>query len=551
MLALGPKHPVRDKLNETHFLADINIFLLDLKNHKVPGEALWEIEAVAKSCAKRVKQTPSDKSIEKARKYLKSNGLVAVPYDKCLGFCVMRKDTYEIKLSDTLDSNHFSKNKGTSDAIVLKIERDINKEMLAISKKDETRKSLYTRMRSTVRQPARLYGLAKVHQVNTPLRPVLSLPGSSYYNLKKVLAKCFEKNEGANIETNSLDAREILESTNLEPNENLISLDVKCLYTNVPLKEAIDIALRKLYEQDETPSIARKTMKRLLNMAVSQVHFKCNGTWYVQKDDGMALGTSLAVILANLWLKQYKTALSSDIPEMFLPEKDLNGTCPECNKKVTYRSKGVECDCCLNWYHVKCGDISDDEYLSETVWNCRKCIAIREKNKSVQQAKLFLRYVDDIVRTLKGDPEKVLRAANLLHPNLQFTIETPNTNGNLAFLGLQISIDKSRKISCGWYQKPTDTGTILNFRSCAPLQYKRSVIEGTVHWVFRSTSTWEEYDKAMKINREQWLANQYLESWSSRVASHALENIINEGKNKKNMAEKKKPCNYSSDHHPS
>ena len=86
----------------------------------------------------------------------------------------------------------------------------------------------------------------------------------------------------------------------------------------------------------------------------------------------------------------------------------------------------------------------------------------------MKQAKLFLRYFDDIVRTVKGDPEKVLLAANLLQPNLQFTIETTNTNGNLAFLDLQISIDKSRKISCGWYQKPTDTGTILNFRSCAP-----------------------------------------------------------------------------------
>ena len=123
-------------------------------------------------------------------------------------------------------------------------------------------------------------------------------------------------------------------SSDLEPNENLISLDVKSLYTNVPLKEAIDIALRKLYEQDEPSSIARKTMKRLLNMAVSQDHFKCNETWYVQKD-GLAMGASLAVILANLWLKQYETALSRDIPEMFLPEKDLHGICHECNKKVT------------------------------------------------------------------------------------------------------------------------------------------------------------------------------------------------------------------------
>ena len=54
----------------------------------------------------------------------------------------------------------------------------------------------------------------------------------------------------------------------------------------------------------------------------------------------------------------------------------------------------------------------------------------------------------------------------------------------------------------------------------------------------------------MKINREQWLDNQYPESWSSWVASHALQKIISEGKNKKNMAEKKKPCDYSSDSPP-
>ena len=119
---------------------------------------------------------------------------------------------------------------------------------------------------------------------------------------------------------------------------------MESLYTTVPLEKAIDIALRKLYEQDEPPSVARKTMKRLLNMAVNLVHFKCNETWYVQKD-GLAMGASLAVVLANLWLKQYETTLLRDISETFLSEKDLNGICPECKKKVTYRSKGVECDC--------------------------------------------------------------------------------------------------------------------------------------------------------------------------------------------------------------
>ena len=162
---------------------------------------------MAKAYAERAKQTPSDNGVEKARKYLKSNGLVAVLHDKGVGYCVMRKDTYENKMSDTLDSNQFSESKGTSDAIILKIERDINKEMLAIRKKDEISENLYTRMKFTGKQPARLNGLAKVHKKITPLRPVLSLPGSSYFNLNKILAKLFEKLEGANIETNPVDAR--------------------------------------------------------------------------------------------------------------------------------------------------------------------------------------------------------------------------------------------------------------------------------------------------------------------------------------------------------
>ena len=55
VLGFGPKHPVRDRFNELHFLADIDNFLSELKSQKVPGEKLCEIEAAAKSYAKRVR----------------------------------------------------------------------------------------------------------------------------------------------------------------------------------------------------------------------------------------------------------------------------------------------------------------------------------------------------------------------------------------------------------------------------------------------------------------------------------------------------------------
>ena len=73
-------------------------------------------------------------------------------------------------------------------------------------------------------------------------------------------------------------------------------------------------------------------MKRLLNMAVSQVYFKWNETWYVQKD-GLAMGASLTVVLVNLWLKQYKTLLSRDFAEMICPKKFLMEYVPSAIRK--------------------------------------------------------------------------------------------------------------------------------------------------------------------------------------------------------------------------
>ena len=144
-----------------------------------------------------------------------------------------------------------------------------------------------------------MYSLAKIHKAETPLRSVLSLPGSSHKNLNKKLAKFFDNIDGLNIETNTKDAREIIENIALDPDEAIISLDVRSLYTNVPLKEAIEIALQKLYSQGSPTEIQRATMKRLLIMAVSKVYFKCNDSWYEQVD-GLAMGAFLAVILANL-----------------------------------------------------------------------------------------------------------------------------------------------------------------------------------------------------------------------------------------------------------
>ena len=49
-------------------------------------------------------------------------------------------------------------------------------------------------------------------------------------------------------------------------------------------------------------------------------------------------------------------------------------------------------------------------------------------------------YVDDIICTVRGDPDKYLKFANSLQNNLQLTLENVNMEGNLPFLDINVNV---------------------------------------------------------------------------------------------------------------
>ena len=69
--------------------------------------------------------------------------------------------------------------------------------------------------------------LAKVHKYEKPIRPVLSLPGSSYKSIKKRFAKSYRQHQWSHLGTNIKDARETIENIALDPDETVNSLGVK------------------------------------------------------------------------------------------------------------------------------------------------------------------------------------------------------------------------------------------------------------------------------------------------------------------------------------
>ena len=86
----------------------------------------------------------------------------------------------------------------------------------------------------------------------------------------------------------------------------------KSFYTIVPVFESIELAADLVYEVDPPP-VDRDKFVTLMKLAVTEVHFTCLGKWFSQID-GVAMGSTLSVILANIWMHSFEKTLSLDIP---------------------------------------------------------------------------------------------------------------------------------------------------------------------------------------------------------------------------------------------
>jgi hypothetical protein len=98
-------------------------------------------------------------------------------------------------------------------------------------------------------QPGTLYGLPKVHKVGVPLRPILSATGTFNYGIARLLVNRLShlKKHPTKIQ-HTFSFVDGLHSLQLDMSEHrLISFDVVNLFTNVPLKDTIQIVLNELY----------------------------------------------------------------------------------------------------------------------------------------------------------------------------------------------------------------------------------------------------------------------------------------------------------------
>ena len=282
------------------------------------------------------------------------------------------------------------------------------------------------------------------------MRPVLSMPGSAYHKIGKQIAEWLSHVPECKINTSTKKICDSLKGTILKPEEELVSFDVKSLYTNVPVKEAIEYCADLLFGKFSLP-VDKKTFVTLAEIACCDVVMGMHDGFYVQTD-GLAMGSPPAPHLANGWMSQFDPIIKGN-------------------------------------------------------------------------SAFYERYMDDIITEKHSQrAEEKLTEINGLHPSLGFTMER-EVEHRISFLEMKIA-NNNGNLTSTWYTKPTDTGLIMNFHALAPKRYKRSVVSGFVHRIYRSCSEWKAFHESLEKAKKVLDNNQYPSAFYEPIIHDTLTKIV-------------------------
>ena len=174
-------------------------------------------------------------------------------------------------------------------------------------------------------KPGVMYGLCKVHKYNSstkdipPFRPILSAIGTAAYNLAKFFVpalKDFTVNEYT-VRVSFSFCKEIKDQ---DSTLFMGSFDIQSLFTNIPLDETINICVDRAFQnKKKVKGLLKRHFKQLLALVVKSSCFVFNDTYY-QQLDGVAMGSPLGPIFANLFLVYYEHNWLKNCPLQFKPK---------------------------------------------------------------------------------------------------------------------------------------------------------------------------------------------------------------------------------------
>ena len=162
--------------------------------------------------------------------------------------------------------------------------------------------------------PGYIYGNPKTHKPGYPLRPIISQIPTPTYSLAKRLNSLLTPYIPSEFSLRATtDFVDVVRRS--RPCRSVASMDVEALFTNVPVGETTQIILDTVYRGNSTPlDIPEECLRRLLIACTSESPFYGpHGDLFVQRD-GVAMGSPLGVLYANMYMGTVEERVFSDIP---------------------------------------------------------------------------------------------------------------------------------------------------------------------------------------------------------------------------------------------
>ena len=88
-------------------------------------------------------------------------------------------------------------------------------------------------------------------------------------------------------------------------NTFVISYDICNLFTSILLNETIDLVVKLMFNNNPNIKIIKKDLKNFFEFGTSETHILFDGNYYDQTD-GVAMGSFLWLVCANLLMSFYK-----------------------------------------------------------------------------------------------------------------------------------------------------------------------------------------------------------------------------------------------------
>ncbi|CAF1119945.1 unnamed protein product, partial [Didymodactylos carnosus] len=366
----------------------------------------------------------SPNEIQALRSLSKDKSIVVMKADKGNACVVMDKEQYKQKVEELLaQGNTFTKmedqdgkgNKITLSYIVSKMEKKLNYRIGELKKSKKIDQETYDRLYASGTRCAVMFCQPKIHKKGLPLRPIISTTNTYNYQLAKYLSGLIEaaRSTPRTFIKDSFDFAKLIQQRKASMNELMFSLDVESLFTNVPVNEAIDLAIniimKKKGENAKFTNLDVKDLKHLFELAITNVPFRFLDQLYIQRD-GVSMGSPLAPILADIFMEHIENKVEQ------YPEQH----------RIKIMKRYV-----------------DDMFF--------------------------------MIDGKHDDIEKLLEWFNQLHYKIKFTCENEK-NYELPFLDVKIIRQRTR-YETTIYKKPTHTGLYLHWMSCQARKYKIGLIK--------------------------------------------------------------------------